>query len=582
MLFALTWFAAGAPALAQTKPFELASGAWVHIEGSVDERGAFSPRLIQVQSPLSKPLVRGAITTSEHGGRRLTLLGFAIETDSATTIYRGAARAAASFGELTPGVLVEAKVVRRGKRLVATRIRIEDAAASDGAASIDAPVDHVDLTTARLILLGAPLTVSADTAIVGERHDAALPQVTTDRLRRDDDEQHVEPVKIGDAVTVGGRIETTLVDRADFDLTDARPDRNERVDSQLQLLATGAWSPTFESYARLATSQRIPVFDQRGPASLRSDIRVEEMYLAIHDPGGLRMTAQVGRQRFRDAREWFFDEYLDGIRLATDLGQWRVDLAATRGLFPPGEDDLEPRDATHLIASATTRLRTTAVNAFILYRRGDRSGATPTWIGATASGRLAANAKYWSLVSIRRGRAGSVRLRGWAADLGTTWQVSARGRSSLTVAFATASGDNRPDDGVDGAFHQTALNDNKARFGGLKRVASYGEALRPELSALSIFTIGGSAMPLPKGSVELMYHRYVRMSRTGWVGARAVGTVADGDSRNLGDEIDAVVVSQAIRGIDLSLVVGVFRPGAAFPHGRSPAMVWRPQIRLYF
>jgi hypothetical protein len=537
---------------------------------------------VRRQSPQSKPLIRGAITASEQGGRRLTLLGYVVQTDSATTLYRGEARKAASFRELTPGVLVEAKVVRRGKRLVATRVRIEEREPVDRAACIDAPVERIDLASGRVVVLGASLPIPTETVIADEPRVTGSPQSSAARLRRDDDEQQVRPLRVGDAITIGGRIESSFVDRSDFDLRRSRPDRNERVDSQLQVLAIAALSPSFEANAKVSTDQRVSVLDQRGPAPMQSEFRVEEMYLTIHDPGGLRMTAQVGRQRFRDAREWLFDDYLDAIRIKTDLARWTFDVAVAQALFPPGEADREARDAQHLLASATTRVGPAALNAFVIHRRGDLSGATPTWIGGTLSGHLTTQARYWSLVTIRRGQAGSVRLGGWAADLGTTWQAPLRAHPSVTLAYAAASGDDRPNDGVDTAFHQTGLNDNKARFGGLKRFAYYGEALRPELSDISIFTVGGAAMPWRKGSIDVIYHRYVRRSDGRWTGAKAVHAAATGGARHLGDEIDAVVVSQAIRGLDLSLIVGLFRPGAAFPQGRSSAIVWRPQIRFYF
>ena len=55
--------------------------------------------------------------------------------------------------------------------------------------------------------------------------------------------------------------------------------------------------------------------------------------------------ATVGRQRFRDAREWFFDEYLDAARVKTDIASWTVEAAVARGVLPPAPDHREARDA---------------------------------------------------------------------------------------------------------------------------------------------------------------------------------------------------------------------------------------------
>ena len=106
--------------------------------------------------------------------------------------------------------------------------------------------------------------------------------------------------------------------------------------------------------------------------------------------------------------------------------------------------------------------------------------------------------------------------------------------------------------------------------------------LRPDLSDLSILTFGTTATPYHKWSIDLMYHRYIRGSGTRWAGRLDVKAAPGGRARHLGDEVDAVFASQAIRGIDLTLVVGVFQPGAAFVAAHSPALIWRPQVRFYF
>ena len=82
--------------------------------------------------------------------------------------------------------------------------------------------------------------------------------------------------------------------------------------------------------------------------------------------------------------------------------------------------------------------------------------------------------------------------------------------------------------------------------------------------------------------MDLVYHRYRRQGSGPWRADIDIKSRADGGDRHLGDEIDAVIASQAIRGVDLSVIVGVFWPGAAFSRGQSPAVVFRPQMRFYF
>jgi hypothetical protein len=578
-LVALACLASVGPAAAGERGPRLAPGTWIHVDGEADERGAFVPRAVRLQNPLSKPLLRGRIAASEQGGRRLVLLNYTISVDSSTTLYRGAARTAASFGELAPGVLIEAKVVRRGKRIVATRIRIDDAAAGERRASIDAPVEQADDASGRIVMLGAAFAIPAG-EIADERTAAGQTQGPVNVLRREDDEQQVRPLQLG-SVTVGGRFETTYLDRADFDLNNRRPDRNDRLESRLQMVAAAALTPTFHTYAKVSSTRRVPIADRRGPAAGSSDVRVEEAYLTITEPGGLPLTANVGRQRFRDAREWFFDEYLDAVRVKTDVAGWTLEAAIARGLFRPEAGSREARDAQHVIVSAATRVGDASVSAVLIHRRGDVSPETPTWIGSSVSGRVTPHGRYWSVAALRRGHAGAVRLGGWALDLGTTWRLPVGPGPSLSAGFASGSGDARPGDGIDTTFRQTELHDNKARFGGLKRFASYGEVLRPDLSDLSIVTVG-TTTTLRKWSVDVIYHRYRRGAAPRWAGHLDIKAVPEGSARHLGDEIDTVVALQVVRGVDLSLIVGVFQPGAAFAGNRSPAVVWRPQVRFYF
>lgn len=580
LLAALALLATATSVFGQQYPRPVTPGTWIHVEGAADEGGVFAARRVVLQDPLSKPLIRSRIVGAEHGGRRLRLLNFEVTTDTGTTLYRGSARKSASFRELAPGVLVEAKVVRRGKRIVATRIRIEDPG-DERAPSIDAPVERVDALTGSIVILGAPFALPIDT-LVDQRRGSTSPEENVNVLRRDEDEQQVRPLQIGNAVTIGGRVETTLTDRTDFDLDDRDPDRNQRVDSRVQILASAALTPTFDTYVKVSSARRMPVFDDRAPAAASGDVRVEEAYLTITEPAGLRLVATVGRQRFRDAREWFFDEYLDAARVKTDIASWTVEAAVARAVFRPAPGDREPRDSQHLIASATTRLGDANVQAFLISRRDDSSRQHPAWLGALVTGPLAQHGKYWSLVSVRRGRAGAVRLRGWAVDLGTTWQVPLYPQASITAGFATASGDDHAGDDVDATFRQTELHDNKTRFGGLKRFAYYGEVLRPDLSDLSILTLGVTATSVRKLSLDVMYHRYLHRSAGRWDGDFDIKAAPDHGARHLGDEVDVIVASQAIRGVDLSLIVGVFQPGVAFLRDRSPALVWRPQVRFYF
>jgi len=89
-------------------------------------------------------------------------------------------------------------------------------------------------------------------------------------------------------------------------------------------------------------------------------------------------------------------------------------------------------------------------------------------------------------------------LRGSAVDIGATGSLALPLRPTLTVGYARGSSD----------FRQTGLQENKTRFGGVKRWQRYGElVVQPELSNLSVVSLGAGMLVLENSSIELMTHR---------------------------------------------------------------------------
>ena len=56
-------------------------------------------------------------------------------------------------------------------------------------------------------------------------------------------------------------------------------------------------------------------------------------------------------------------------------------------------------------------------------------------------------------------------VRGWGVDFGVSWTAPWLGTPTFTLAYAYGSGDSDLEDGIDRAFRQTGLHDNKSRFG---------------------------------------------------------------------------------------------------------------------
>jgi hypothetical protein len=76
------------------------------------------------------------------------------------------------------------------------------------------------------------------------------------------------------------------------------------------------------------------------------------------------------------------------------------------------------------------------------------------------------------------------------------------GRPALTAAYAVGSGDDNPGHRVDGAFRQTGLQENEARWTGITRFKYYGELLDPELNNLTVVTVGLGLRPTKRSSLD--------------------------------------------------------------------------------
>ena len=86
-------------------------------------------------------------------------------------------------------------------------------------------------------------------------------------------------------------------------------------------------------------------------------------------------------------------------------------------------------------------------------------------------------------------------------------------------------------------------------------------------------------------SIDLLAHRYTQVVPRRRLADHAFDVRASGIDTHLGDAVDVQLVARPTARLDLLLVVGVFRPGAAFralDGADTATVVWRPQVRIYF
>jgi hypothetical protein len=562
----------------------LLPGQRVEIKGELTPDGSIAATRIRLHEPDSGAKIEGRVVSVDHARRRLTIGGFAIAASSDVRVERG--DAPATLDDVRVGDVVEAKGRWSETRLRASRLRIrEDQAAADAApqqAEIEADIEQAD-GRSRVVVLGHPVRLLPGGKIVDERTPVAA-DASPDRLRREVDDVAVAPLHVTEWLTVGGRVGGDLRGHrylGDGDDAEDGRARQDMASAAGQLLASAVVGRYIELYGKVGTEGLFTLVNHGGPFGSGKDLRVREAHATIGTSTPL--SVQVGRQRFRDAREWFYDDYLDAVRLHFRRESWRVEAAVAEGVFAGPAPARSRSDQRHGIVSFTTRVGERSEGSAFWITRHDRArDERPSWIGGEWNGRPISAVKYWGVGAVRRGESRTERLGGWAADSGIAVRLPVSGTPALNVSYAVASGDRPDTEGEDGRFRQSGLEDNRTRLHGLKRFARYGEVLDPELSNLSVLSFGAGVKPFSRTSVDVMYHRFQQRERRRSLPSNRLDATGNGTSLDLGRELDVVLSVQEVRRMDFSVVVGVFWPGPGVATPSRAVLYWKPEIRWFF
>ena len=548
---------------------QLVAGQHVKVEGTTTA-GVFRAIQITLRDPEATAKIEGAIEVISSDRRQLQVLGFAVVLDAVTKLYRGS-QISGSRSILSRGGWVEVKGSWRNGVLKATRIRLKES--PEPTEEVEGLIESSDAGTSALMILDRRIIIEPGAAITDERTGRSPVSSLTDRLRRDDDDSSARaPIAFGNVV-LGGRMEAGYLDERNF----RDGDIERTMLSRTQVLASSQITDTIEAYGKATFSGNMAV----GGGAL-GDARLSEAYLLFHEVGGSRVDVQIGRQRFRDSREWFYDEYLDAARVRASFSNLRVEAAVSQGIHPAPRDRRARRDQLQMLASASMRLGGAKLAFHSIARRDNTRGERPVWFGATVDGKAGIRWSYWSDTAVRRGTATAGRLGGWATDGGIRhkWMTSAT--PTVTLAYAFGSGDPMRGDGRDTRFRQTDLEDNQSYFGGLRRVALYGELFDAELSNLHVITAGLGLQPRRGLAIDAIYHEFFQAVASTSLPSGNLEGALTGRDRALGRELDVVITLRVIRGLDIDAATGLFIPGTAFGTRASPAFFWRPQLRFYF
>ncbi len=349
------------------------------------------------------------------------------------------------------------------------------------------------------------------------------------------------------------------------------------------------------------------LYKQGGGSEFAAGAELNEAWLLQTNLFGTALALQAGRQQVQDRREWWWDEDLDAARLHY-FGK------KVRGFVGVGREfghkstlgRLDPEDRGIVRAFGNVRWTWTDRNDIELYalhqndlsgnrrlgstisnRNNDENDAKLTWMGLRARGRVKIKIPgkfyYWADLAQVRGvdrmaefsaldstrdivtATSRRKVKGWAYDVGASFELPFKFEPYLTVGYARGSGDRNRGAGKNRAFRQTGLHNNNGKFRGLSRFRYYGEVLRPDLSNIKIATIALGAPIGESNWIEAVYHGYWQPVADDRIAGSRLDRDPNGTSRRLGQEIDLIFSHRPEASAwEFELTAGAFRAGPAF------------------
>ncbi len=380
--------------------------------------------------------------------------------------------------------------------------------------------------------------------------------------------------QVTDWLTFGAEIDAELFFRNNLDLDDGADDRLAGLTPELGLAFAFEFGPSLEAFLGAKLEQGVDFIAPGREPSREASLSIDEAYLTLKEPvAGLSL--RIGRERIADSREWLVDQELDGVHAFARWENLCLELAANRLRLV--DEDLLNRDRRERINNYFAIGRyapngDTEAGATILVRDNQAPGTDDlTYFAFQGRTTLADDWNFWLDAAHVRGREDGDQVRGTAVDAGTTYAPDLPLEPSVTLGFAFATGDDGPGDGVDHAYRQTGLQENRDAFNGVTRFSYYGEAFDPELSNMAILTAGLGIKPSEGSSLDLVYHRYWQHHASDFLRDSALEVEPGGSNRHLGDGLDLIFGLTELEPVEFELRLGAFFPGAAFEDSRDPA-----------
>ncbi|HBS34126.1 MAG TPA: hypothetical protein DEA50_03475 [Parvularcula sp.] len=428
--------------------------------------------------------------------------------------------------------------------------------------------------------------------------------VSNDDVRPED---QLEISLFGAPLTIGGEIEAATLSQSNLDLDRGADDYRLRAAPELKFEALYLPSENFAAFVQAKSFLTSEVIDADGSDDTEGGARLDQAWVFFSEIFGLHASLQLGRQKFQDRREWWWDDDIEAARLHFSQGKLFGFIAVAEELW--SADTLEPlepadKDKRNILGNLAYQIDPKKLLELFFLNTNDHSdGYAPgelvledaiddadadlTWLGLRYRGRhkisgvgkvyfnadLARVAGTETLTSFDDPEDDEIfaataitqqKVRGWALDTSFNWELPFEFEPYLTLGYARGSADRNAADGVDRNFRQTGLHGNNGKNRGISRFRYYGEVLRPDLSNLQVLT---GAVGVPVGEtfwIEALYHDYRQLTPATELSAARLDADPLGVDKSIGKEIDLVVSYEYQRRWEAELTFGAFRAGEAF------------------
>lgn len=392
------------------------------------------------------------------------------------------------------------------------------------------------------------------------------------------------PALAYDRFKISGHAELEFESEADFDLSVANLEDSSILEPEIRLQVEYEANRWLSVVTRVRPRKEFEMHEGGEVHGREWILELEKAYLAFQPPGtGLEIW--VGRSRFQDEREWLYDANLDGLRMFFTLKDIEFDVSVTR--------------QTLWTADLFSTYKEDAVNNFHIYgkydlsddisvagwwlRQDDVSGAgdqNPEFFGLRSGGNLLDELKYWVELAHVRGNEDGQRIRGYGFESGITYEFAYEARPYIVLSYAMGSGDGNPGDGVDHNFRQTGFQDNNGRSNGANQYKFYGELLEPNLSNMSIVSVGAGMWVEKTHTMEVIYHRYTQQRAANFLHDTNLKMDPLGIDKQLGYGVDFVYgVNEDLPGWRIKVISSLFKPGRAFAPDASMAVFGGVELR---